>query len=374
MSKRPASRKWIIIPLLFVLFVAFGNLSSGINLLDRAIVVGLAIDGSADEIELSAQIVLPQNGGVSSGGGRFAVYESKGATLREAIEALSTTTGLRASFAHTDVIMFGTDFLRSGSGDVLEYIFKSELVRDTALLVAAPGEAKRLLKIKLPVNEVVSYHLIEMLQSNRDEAGQNPMTLQRYFFNYFTVGGAGYMPLVNVVKETEGSLTPDSGKAEDAYRLDLSKTVVMTREGYLMRLDREESKGLSYATKRLNSGALPYEEDGERKEAVILDTRFDYRAVAEDEVQLDLTLICRPAEKSHSQGGRQVGVPGEDAKAQIAGAVQSAVEQCFNVCRDEQCDVLGLGEVLYRKYGADFVRNDYLSRLKLDVRVSVFTK
>ncbi len=378
MKKKIVSRKWLVIPLLFVLFVVLGNLSSGINLLDRAIVVGLAVDGGGEEIELSAQIIVPKNGGVSSQGNTFAVYESKGATLQEAIENLSTTIGLRASFAHTDVILFGSDFLRSGTADVLEYIFKSDLVRDSALLVAAACDAKDLFKLKLPVNEVVSYHLVEMLNSNRDEAGQNPMTLHKYFYNYYTLGGTNYMPLVNVLKEEKGSISPDSGKGEDTYRLELSKTVVLSREGYVMRLDREDSKGLSYADKRLNSGTLGYrDEDGVRREAVILDSKAMFEAVAEDEVKLSVVTMCRPAEKAYSEHGEQKGGLDGGAVGQIKGQIAASVEACFEHCRQKDCDIFALGEVLYRKYGEKFkVRcgEDYLDKVRLTVEVTVFTK
>lgn len=375
MRSKSVTRKWILIPVLFALFVVLGNLSSGINLLDRAIVVGVAFDGKPGDITMTAQIVVPQNGGTNSGGDKFAVFESRGATVAEAVENMSTGSGLRASFAHTDVIIFGLDFLKSGPSDVIEYIFKSDLVRDTALLVAAPTSAGQLLKVKLPIGEAVSYHLIEMLQSNRDEAGQNPMTLQRYYFDWFTLGGSSYMPLVTVIEEKDGSITPDA--TDDAYRLELSDTVVLSREGYALRLDAEESKGLSYGTKRINSGTLPYyDSDGKRKDAMILDMHSDFRATGESNVVLDVTVMCRPAEKPHSEGGEQVGALDDSEVDQIRGAIEAQVMRCFETCRTEGCDVYGLCEVLYRRYGtkARDRGEDLLRETRLEVEVCVFTK
>ena len=375
MKLKPSARKWLVIPLLFVMFALLGSLSSGINLLDRAIVVGVALDGAPGDLTLTAQIVVPQNGGTASGGDKFAIFHSKGETVAEAVENLSLGSGLRASFAHTDVILFGTDLLKAGPQEPLEYIFKSDLVRDTALLVAVPGEAGELLKTKLTVGESVSYHLLEMLQSNRDEAGQNPMTLQRYYFDWFTLGGACYMPLVTAVEEKDGSIAPDA--TDDAYRLELTDTVVMTREGYALRLDGEESKGLSYGTKRINSGTIPYEDgDGRRQDAVILDSHPDFRAVGEREVKLDLTVMCRPAEKPHSEGGRQVGVLDGRAVEQIAADIEEKVRDCFEACREKDCDVFGIREVLYRRYGARIRKegDGLLRKIELTVDVHVFTK
>ena len=73
MKLKPSARKWLVIPLLFVMFALLGSLSSGINLLDRAIVVGVALDGAPCDLTLTAQIVVPQNGGTASGGDKFAI-------------------------------------------------------------------------------------------------------------------------------------------------------------------------------------------------------------------------------------------------------------------------------------------------------------
>ena len=86
--------------------------------------------------------------------------------------------------------------------------------------------------------------------------------------------------------------------------------------------------------------------------------------------------MCRPAEKPHSEGGRQVGVLDESAVEQIAAAIEDRVRACFEACREKDCDVFGLREVLYRRYGAKIRAegDGLLRRIELTVDVHVFTK
>ena len=49
---------------------------------------------------------------------------------------------------------------------------------------------------------------------------------------------------------------------------------------------------------------------------------------------------------------------------------------CFEACRAEDCDVFGLSEALYRRYGTPIRRDidDVLREIELTVDVHVFTK
>ena len=60
MNKR-VKKKWIILITVIVVVAAFDGLSSNINLLDRAIVVGTGIDIEDGDLVLSAQVIVPKN-------------------------------------------------------------------------------------------------------------------------------------------------------------------------------------------------------------------------------------------------------------------------------------------------------------------------
>lgn len=375
--KRRVKSKWILLVVVVVAVAALDGLSSNINLLDRAIVVGMGIDYVDGELSLSAQAIIPKNSSSASQGNDFVVYSARGETVQEAVENLSYSVGLKASFAHTNVIVLGESFLKSGRTDVIEFLVSGDLVTDNTLLVAGAGDAKDILAVSMPINEVASYHLTEILQSNRKEAGQNPSTLKDYFEDIYKVGETACLPLV-FLRESEFGLLGEKAGGEKTKLLDVSHVVVTNREGYLVRLGRRQSAALSYTTQKLNAGSISYTgDDGYIKEAVILRTDCKKRALSEREVEIKLDFSVRPAEKYFVSRDGSAGGISESEQEQIRAEIVSAVADCFEVCKYYYADVFHLGEELYRMYGEEWkslAGEYYLDEIVLKITVNLNEK
>lgn len=375
--KRRVKSKWILLVVVVVAVAALDGLSSNINLLDRAIVVGMGIDYVDGELSLSAQAIIPKNSSSASQGNDFVVYSARGETVQEAVENLSYSVGLKASFAHTNVIVLGESFLKSGRTDVIEFLVSGDLVTDNTLLVAGAGDAKDILAVSMPINEVASYHLTEILQSNRKEAGQNPSTLKDYFEDIYKVGETACLPLV-FLRESEFGLLGEKAGGEKTKLLDVSHVVVTNREGYLVRLGRRQSAALSYTTQKLNAGSISYTgDDGYIKEAVILRTDCNKRALSEREVEIKLDFSVRPAEKYFVSRDGSAGGISESEQEQIRAKIVSAVADCFEVCKYYYADVFHLGEELYRMYGEEWkslAGEYYLDEIVLKITVNLNVK
>lgn len=375
--KKRLKKKWIVLAVIVAVVALLDGLSSNVNLLDRAIVVGLGIDDENGDVVLSAQVIIPKNGASASEGNDFVVYSSKGDTFQKAVENLSYTVGLKASFAHTNVVILGDAFLKSGRTDVLDFLVTSDLVTDNTLLVASAGDAKELLSVQMPINEVASYHLTEILQSNRKEAGQNTSSLKAYFEDIYKVGKTACLPLV-FLRESEFGMLGQNADGEKTKLLDVSHVVVTNAEGYLVRLGRRQSAALSYTTQKLNAGSLSYAgDDGIEKEAVILRTDCEKKAISYDEVEIKLNFSVRPAEKYFVRP--DAGSDGISAKEeeQIRADIISAVADCFEVCKYYDADVFHAGEELYRRFGEEWMLScgkTYLNGLKLRITVDLNVK
>lgn len=369
-------KKAVLLLIILVLAVFLEGLSSNINLLDRAIVVGLAIDRAQDELQLSVQVIIPRNGGSALEGNDFVIYSAKGKTVQEAVENISLLVGLKTSFAHTNVIIFGDSFLKSGKVDVMEFLVQSDMVTDDTLLVASVGNAKDLLSAKMPINEVASYHLTEILKSNRKETGQCLYNFKKYFEDYYKVGGTTFFPLV-FMKQGEFDSLLQSGDNQKTNMLDVSHVVVMNREGFVVRLGRTQTNALSYTTDELNGGVLNYKgDDNVDKEVVILRSTCSRKVVDFNTVELSLNFLVRPSYKYASQGESIVAVSVEEQQ-KIANTVVSQILDCFEVCKANNADIFQLGEEFYREYGKDWLlANDiyYLNDVNLNVNVDINVK
>lgn len=374
---RRVKKKWIILAVLIIVVAVFDGLSSNINLLDRAIVVGVGIDAEDDQLVISAQVIIPRNSSSASQGNDFVVYSARGKTFQQAIENLSYTVGLKASFAHTNVVILGDKFLKSGRTDVLEFLVTSDLVTDNTLLVASAGDAKEILAVQMPINEVASYHLTEILQSNRKEAGQNTSSLKDYFCDIYKVGETACLPLV-FLRESEFGLLGQNADGEKSKLLDVSHVVVTNKEGYLVRLGRRQSAALSYTTEKLNAGSLGYKgDDGQEREAVILRTDCLKRALSYDEVEIKLDFSVRPSQKYYVAADGSSGGISDNEKDRISADIVSAVADCFEVCKYFDADVFHVGEELYRCFGEEWrmsAEQTYLDDVKLRIIVNLNVK
>ncbi len=374
---RRAKKKWLLLVVVIAVVALFDGLSSNINLLDRAIVVGMGIDIEDGEIVLSTQVIIPRNSSSASEGNDFVVYTARGKTVQQAVENLSYTVGLKASFAHTNVIILGDKFLKSGRTDVIEFLVTSDMVTDNTLLVASAGDAKELLAVQMPINEVASYHLTEILQSNRKDAGQNPSSLKQYFEEIYMVGETACLPLV-FLRESEFGMLGQAAGDEKTKLLDVSHVVVTNKEGFLVRLGRRQSAALSYTTQKLNAGTIAYKgDDGTEKEAVILRTDCKKTALTYSEVEIKIDFSVRPAQKYYvSAYGSAKGIS-EEEKDQIRADIISSVADCFEVCKYFEADVFHVGEELYRRFGEEWKMSagkTYLDDVKLKITVDLNVK
>lgn len=375
--KKRAKIKWVILLAVIVAVALLDGLSSNINLLDRAVVVGMGIDFEDGELVVSVQVIIPKNSSSASQGNDFVVYSARGKNVQEAVENLSYTIGLKASFAHTNVVIAGDSFLKSGRTDVLAFLVSSDLVTDNTLLVASAGEAKEILSVQMPVNEVASYHLAEILQSNRKDAGQVSADLRSYFEDIYNVGETACLPVV-FLRESEFGLLGEQAGGEKTKLLDVSHVAVTNKEGYLVRLGRRQSAALSYTTEKLNAGSISYVgDDGMKKEVVILRTDCSKRALSFDEAEIALDISVRPSQKYYvSQNGASVGIS-EAEKKQIRAQIISSVADCFEVCKYYDADVFHLGEEFYRRFGEEWkasVPTSYLGFVRLKVTVDLNVK
>ena len=370
--------KWLIIVVIAVVLIGFDLLSDNASIVNRGMVVGLAIDSGGDLIELAAQVILPGSEGASSGGNDFMIFTSSGETMQDAIEKLSVSMGIKASLAHCTLVILGEDLLRTKCESTLKHLIRSPYFADNTLLVAALGKAKDVLAAKVPINDAASYHMQRMMQGVQREAGVNICTVKDYFANYYYIGGANYMPMA-VVEDCEFSPTgPDKNGEEGAQLLDLSRTLVLTREGYGFVLDHDASRGLSFVKGRLNDGTRIFTADcSEERDVVVLDSKCTLSVKSENEVTAKVKVKVKRNDLPTAQKGMIVNALSERERERIRESVRGQIIACFEEGQKQDIDVFHLGEHIYRKYGEEWRKNQnklYIRNIKFDAQIELAVK
>ena len=370
-------KKWLMILIIIVLLIIYDGLAVQTSIVSRAVAVGIAIDlDDQNQIELSAQVILPRNGGQTQGGNDFAIFTASGETIQECVAEMNTSIGAIASFAHTTVIVLGKKMLDDGRTDILREMMASPIVSDNVQLVCAEDKAKDILTAKGSINEVSSYHLQRLLQSGHNQSSVIPTNLKTFFMHYTHVGQTSYMPIV-VRKETDKPISNGGQGGDDKepyYLLDVSNTLVYTRDRYCCQLNREQSRGLSYVLFALDDGILTYEDDrGKLSEATLVRSRCD-RTYNRDtrEVVLTITMIIRNAQNSNLDHDAFDVALSDTERARIETNVRNDILNCYEYAKSNGADVFFLGETAYGSLGKYWEYKDdpdYLQKMPLRVEI-----
>ncbi len=116
----------------------------GNDVLKRGIVLGLGVDGSADGVRVTAEMISPGNGGEQVGTFTKTV-SANGATVAEALQAIAEKSGKETSLGQCVVLVLGEEFVKNDFTSVTEYFMRSDSFKGSAVVCCCKGTAEQLL-------------------------------------------------------------------------------------------------------------------------------------------------------------------------------------------------------------------------------------
>ncbi|MBU3113953.1 Ger(x)C family spore germination protein [Clostridium lacusfryxellense] len=132
-----------------------------------AIVAGVAIDKDvlSNKYIITTEIITTQAQGVSSIISSQ-LFSSEGDTVFSAVRYIIEKTGLRLFWSDAKVVIISESLAREGIISAVDWTNRSNFVRpDIWLLISKGNSAAEILKNKVKLNEVTSFHLDETMNS-----------------------------------------------------------------------------------------------------------------------------------------------------------------------------------------------------------------
>ena len=132
-----------------------------------AIVAGIAIDKdmATHKYVITTEIITTQAQGVSSIISSQ-LFSSEGDSIFNAVRDLIGKTGLRLFWSDAKVLIIGESIAKEGLISAIDWTNRSNFVRpDMWLLVSKGNTAAQILKTKVKLNEVTSFHLDDTMNS-----------------------------------------------------------------------------------------------------------------------------------------------------------------------------------------------------------------
>lgn len=169
--------------LLVLLVVVGGGCWDYREINELALVTTLGLDRAERSNETRAHALIAIPGGGGGGGGSSSgppalMESSRGVSLGQAMGRFGTFSGLRPTFSHVRVLLFGENLARSGLRPVLDVLTRWFEFRRTMLIMVARPTAERCLNIESPLTKDPTNFLVAEASLNALTAEASPLRLQ----------------------------------------------------------------------------------------------------------------------------------------------------------------------------------------------------
>ncbi len=246
---------FILIPIIAISMSGCWNYS---EISDKRIVAGSAIDYNADKeyIQMTVELVKPVMGQEQTQM-KQETYYSEGDNLFNAIRNLISKTGKKIFWSHAKILILSEDIINEKEKfiSVIDFIKRDAETRDDImLLVSREKTAREILKTDVKVQEIISFHLEDMLQNNTSISKYRAVPLWKFVDELSGEGISATLPTVNVRIYNNREISQIYGTAVFKG----AKTV-----GWLNGM---ETKSFLFVIDELEGGTIVIEEDALAKE------------------------------------------------------------------------------------------------------------
>jgi spore germination protein KC len=219
-----------------------------------AIVGGVAIDKeeSSNEYKLTIEIMQPEAGETGGGKIKSEVFETKGATIFEAIRDFVLKIGRRPYWAHAKVLIINKAIAEEEISPVLDFFYRdSELRRDIFVLVSKEDTAGEILRTDPDLDDTRSFHIFSVIQGQKSTYKYPKTELWEVVENLSHKERALLIPAVQI-GEGERKIAEVRGSA------------ILKADKVICYIDDEDTRNVLWINGELNKGlfAVKNIEDG----------------------------------------------------------------------------------------------------------------
>lgn len=236
---------------------------------DRTLIVttiGVDKDEKSGEYEVTSLAIIPK--GSQDVSANLEVFTSKGATVSEALDNMSLTTGKKVGLAHCDSLVFSLDIIKENLAKTLDYFIRTSNLTTNATLIATDGKSSDLLNATKSSNNLLDLSLKNIINFQEEMSMLDSITIDRFYRTYYGKNPTFYLPILSVEKPDKKSETTSGGGSGS--------------EGNEPQDSSGGSGGSGNGEKIKNDRRIALLEDGKFVRELDKDEEFIYNLVAKD--------------------------------------------------------------------------------------------
>lgn len=270
--------------------VLIGASFKGSNILDRAIVLGLGVDGTDGEIILTAEVVSPGNS-MEQVGTFSKTVTASAPTIGKAIQNVAEYTGKEVSLGQCVVIIFGQDFYENVDfSDTVDYFVNHHSLKESAVICCCEGSAKELFNNSGALSQSVSLSVSTLMLEQAEKIAVSTNNLLTYARSQTELHCTGFLNKLKFVpSENTDAQDPDKAQGFFSYR----EVAVFRKNTYVCTLSQQDAMGMSLFIKDVLGESFVAEMDGLKRTLQVSDKSVDVKTDGSGGVEIKIKLSVR---------------------------------------------------------------------------------
>lgn len=370
--------KYVVIAAVLVIVFVVTSGSFKLTLVDRAIIVGLAIDEAENgEIELSAQIIVTIGSGESgTTSDTFSIVKGTGKTVIEGLSQILSKSAQFPSLAHCSAVIVSSSFAEKYDlKPIVEYLLRNTKIEENTVFVCSEGRADEVLSEEISISIVSAFAIEKIIAADKNFQKMSKGTLIEYYVSRYDDKPFYILPYVKleeIVTEPGNSVGSEISSTKRILSMDSS--ACFGKDTMVLTLDKKETEMINFVKKKFSKGIFELYKDTafeliEKKATAGCEMTEDGSFNAE--VEIVIQLLSMKDNNSVKKENLTFEVT-EEQIAQLEGGWEQRLSDVFEKCRAYGLDAFGFYDSLSKKEGDKMKEHpDYLDKITLKTTVKV---
>lgn len=178
-----------------------------------AVITSIGIDKNNEEIELSANVIVPNSGasgGSGGGDGTVKTVSAKGNDITSAFSNLTLILGKMPGLSHCDSIILNKNLFEENVTKYLDYFVRTNNLTSNATVIVAENKASEIIETSAAQKDLRAVSLSEVLTLSDEYSIASNSNVDSFYTNYFSAAGACVLPVL-----TAGESNKPSGQTKE---------------------------------------------------------------------------------------------------------------------------------------------------------------
>jgi len=410
---------WAIFLALLGLF--FTNDFGLVDIHKTAIVTAVGVDVEEGEVQVTAEIAVPQPS-QSGDNIKYTQVQGSGINIADALNEINSKTGFYPKLQFCKIILLGESSRQEDLFNLLACFYRKNFSELTALVAACEGSASDMLALKSETSDMTSEAITKVLSDEISKsANATPVNLKDIALTQYSKSAACYMPFVEANKAgtsenggngdnvggeggnqggSQGGSSGSSGGSgggeegsscgsqssgggssaqEQPMEFTARKTAIYS-DGYFKGiLDERQSFALAAIENDIRLAVLPCDADGVHYTLGLKNVKCGLELKVNGgapELTLSFKAKARVNGEDKPLDPEKIILDDVVPDNVLKGAEDALSERFSNLIsksKDEDCDFLGIKQLLYKKEAKyfDAFKDDILTRMKVNYEINV---